>query len=276
MKKYCVFLVLWACFMSLNSCKNMEGIYEEFVVPGGLIYTGKPENPMIHSGYNRVKVTWTKSPDPNIITAKIFWNNYADSVIVQIPEEGTEVSLIIENLVEKNYSFFIVTYDNAGHSSIPVEVMGTVYGEKYLSNLLNRPIISSEMNEEGKVLLEWGAADITGGAIDVNFYYYDDNNEKVFIDVDIDETITEFEGDMDKEYFYQTAYLPDSLSIDVLYTNPEMLKIQKIDITPKYLKNYRRPFLREEVWDGSRYGILQDWIPMMPSKTKEDLEGMTI
>ncbi|MDR2037727.1 MAG: DUF5013 domain-containing protein [Bacteroidales bacterium] len=244
----------------LPSCKDMESTYEDFVVPGGLIYTGKPENPSVHPGYNRVEISWIKSSDPSVTSARVFWNNYQDSVLVNIPEEGSSVNVFINDLPEKFYSFFIKTYDDEGNSSIPTEVLGTVYGEKYRSGLLNRPIVSSEMNESGKIFLEWGTADVSGGAFAVDIFYLDSNGEKVIERFDIEDETTEMDGDLDKEYFFQTAYLPDSMAIDVFYTDPEPLKIQNINITNKYLKNAKRPFLRTDDWDGSRYGILQDWI----------------
>jgi hypothetical protein len=251
----------------------MESTYREFIVPGGLIYAGKPENPTVHPGYNRVKISWTKSSDPNVTSARIFWNNYTDSVPADIPESGNTVDVIINNLPEKFYSFFIKTFDDEGNASIPTEVLGTVYGEKYRTGLLNRPLLESEMNEEGKVMLQWGTADVTGGAFAVDIFYFDANGETVTERFGVEEATTEMEGDPDRDYFFRTAYLPDSLAIDTLYTDPVPLKIQKIDVTRQYLKNARRPFLRTGDWDGSRYGILQDWITGDAIKNKGGYGG---
>jgi hypothetical protein len=246
----------------------MESTYRDFIVPGGLIYAGKPENPTVRPGYNRAEISWTKSSDPNVKSARVFWNNYTDSIPADIPEDGSTVSVIINNLPEKFYSFFIKTYNDEGNASIPAEALGTVYGEKYRTSLLNRPLLTSEMNEDGKILLQWGTADLTGGAFAVDIFYLDANGSMITERFGVEEAATEMNGDLDRDYFFRTAYLPDSLAIDTLYTDPVPLKIQSIDITRLYLKNAQRPFLRTDDWDGSRYGILQEWITNDAIKNK--------
>jgi hypothetical protein len=244
----------------------MEGIYKDFVVPGGLIYTGKPVNPVVHPGYNRVKIAWSKGPSPNVTKAKISWNNAADSILLNISPGQELVSTVIDNLPEKYYSFFITLYDDEDHASIATEVLGNVYGERFRSTLLSRPILFSEMDEDGLISISWGTADATGGAIAVELFYVQDGQTRTER-FGVDEDISKLPGDLNTDYFCRTVYVPDTLSIDTLYTDAEPLKISQINVTGKYMKNARRPFAYSS-WDGARYGILQDWITTDAVKNK--------
>ncbi len=271
MKKVCHYIMGLLIAICFTACKDMENTYKDFIVPGGLVYSGKPINPVVHPGYNRVMISWVKGSDPNVAVAKVFWNNYTDSLNVTIPENRDSIEILINNLPEKYYSFFIKTYDDEGHASIATEVMGSVYGEKYRSTLLPRPIISSEMNEDGKIAITWGAADVTGGAFAVDVFYTlaGETYKQRF---NVEDLTSEWGGDMDVDYYYQTVFHPNPLAIDTLYTDPEPLKIAKVDVTNKYMKNIKRPFLYSS-WDGSRYGILQDWTTNDAVKNKAGGNG---
>jgi hypothetical protein len=249
----------------------MESVYKDFIVPGGKIYTAKPVNPVVHPGYNRVKIAWSKGASPNVTAAKVFWNNYTDSTTVPVPENQDAVEVIIDNLPEKYYSFFITTYDDEGHSSIATEVLGPVYGEKFRSTLLPRPVLFSEMDEDGLISVTWGTADVTGGAIAVEISYLL-NSQTCRERFGVEEDISKWSGDVNSDYFISTLYLPDTLSIDTLYTDPEPLKITRKNVTARYMKNTRRPFAFSS-WDGSRYGILQDWITNDAVKNKSGGNG---
>jgi hypothetical protein len=58
----------------------MDSTYKQYVVPGGLTYAGKPTSPKAYSGLNRIKIAWLRGADPSVVKAKIFWNNFADSL----------------------------------------------------------------------------------------------------------------------------------------------------------------------------------------------------
>lgn len=229
MKKILNYIMIMALFISicaLSACKKMDSTFKEFVVPGGVTYTGKITSPVVYAGRNRVKISWLKGSDPNVTSAKVFWNNYTDSVIVSILPTDETISVIIGNLEEQTYSFIIKTYDNKGNSSIPVELLGSSYGDKYQNNLLNRPVIASDLDLSNKLNLQWGSANITGGfyATEVN---YTDNtgNMKVvrFGVLDLFSVITDYK--QGTTYKYRTVYVPNSISIDTFYTAYSVQKV---------------------------------------------------
>ncbi|HMI02164.1 MAG TPA: DUF4998 domain-containing protein [Pedobacter sp.] len=204
----------------LSACTKMESVYDEFVVPGGLTYAGKPTSPAVYPGLNRVKVVWLRGSDPSIVRATVYWNNYADSIAVPVPKDGGDtISVVINELAEKNYSFVIKTFDAKGHSSIPTEVFGGAYGEQYQSQLLTRPINSTLLSANGKVMIEWGSADISNGAFASEVRYTGIDGAVKVKAFPVNVPSTEI-ADMkpNTNYQFRTMFKPDSLSIDNFYT----------------------------------------------------------
>lgn len=107
-------------------CKEMDEKYKDFVVPGGLEYVGKPNQVKVYPGKNRVMLKWLKGSDPKITTTRIYWNSYADSLELDIDPAKDTVEVLINDLEEKNYSFFLRSFDSQGNASVPLEVMARV------------------------------------------------------------------------------------------------------------------------------------------------------
>ena len=220
MKKVgCYIIGLFFAQGVFTSCKKMDRTYEKFVVPGGITYTGKATSPVVHTGRNRVKISWLRGADPNITNAKIFWNNYTDSVKVDIPAIGDTISYIIGNLPEKTYSFIIKTYDAAGHSSVPVEIFGASYGEVYQGSLLSRPVDESILDTDS-IAIKWGGADISNGAYATEVKYINSLGQEQVKRFPVNEATSGIKDlKAGTTYEYRTVYLPDSLSIDTFYTS---------------------------------------------------------
>lgn len=218
MKK--IFACLLIALTSLPACNKMDSTYRDFVVPGGIIYPQKAKTPMAYPGRNRVKISWLKGSDPSIVLAKVFWNNYTDSVAVDIPETGDTVSVMITNLPEQSYSFMIRTYDDKGHVSVPEELITAIYGDQYQASLLNRPVVSAIMDDQGIVTIQWGSADISNGAYAMEVAYVDTLGDSVLRRFNVDQSASELpDYEKGKSFKFRTVYLPDTLGIDTFYTD---------------------------------------------------------
>lgn len=203
----------------LTACKKMDSTYKNFVVPDGIVYPGKANSPVANAGRNRVKISWLRGADPTLTSAKIFWNNYGDSAVVNIPPTGDTISYTINNLPEKSYSFVIKTYDTKGRVSVPVELFGASYGEVYQSSLLSRPVDAGILYADS-IVVKWGGADISNGAYATDVKYITVagiTQVKRFPASNATSTITDMKAGV--TYQYRTVYLPDSLSIDTFYTD---------------------------------------------------------
>lgn len=219
------------CAALLAACKKMDDNYKDYLVPGGIIYPGKALSPQVHPGNTRAMISWLRGPDPLVVKARIYWNNFTDSVELNIGEKVDTVRYIFSNLAENDYTFNIRTFDDKGNVSIPVEVSGTVFGPRYQSGLLTRALNASTLNSDGTMLIEWGAADTTGGAFATEVRYTNTNGEVITkrFDAKSDSSeITDYKPNT--SYEYRTLFLPDSLAIDTFYTDfEEQMPASKID-----------------------------------------------
>lgn len=214
-----IFASLSFALLMLNACKKMDSTYEKFLVPGGLTYPAQVLNPLVYAGKNRIKISWLKSSDPNLVKARVFWNNYTDSLEVPISPNQDTISIIINDLEERAYSFYVRTYDEKGNASVPTELIGESFGDQYQESLLSRPINRGVLFDDGKVEITWGAANLTGGAYASEVLYTNRDGKsikKIFSTEDATSQLVDLkEG---SKVQFRTIYLPDSLAIDTFYT----------------------------------------------------------
>ncbi len=249
-----------------SACKKMDHAYEQYIEKGGRIYTERPTEVRLSGGLNRVKISWPKGPDPSVVKARIFWNVFADSTEILVEPSMDTVSCMIDNLPEGNYSFVIVTYDKAGNRSVPLEVFGNTYGEKYQARLLDRPILASQQKKTGEMFIVWGIADTAMGAFATDIKYVNLAGDTVHRNVDTMVDSTFFQDYLTgTSYFYRTLFLPDSNALDTFRTAYSEQQVEEyvppamIDVSSRYLKNFAAPF-QSETYDGARWGTLKDWI----------------
>ena len=212
-----VLLIVCAFF----ACKKMDSTYKEYIVEGGITYAAKVTSPLVYTGRNRIKIAWLRGADPNVIKAKIYWNNLQDSLIVPIPPTGDTISVIIPNLLEKQYNFVVRTYDSKGNSSVPVELLGESFSVNYETLLVTRPVVSAETDPvTGSLAIVWGNANITGGAYATDVQYTDINNVvkvKRFPIAEAISTIVDYKAGT--TYQYRTVYIPGTRGIDTFNTS---------------------------------------------------------
>jgi len=212
-----IFLLL---VTTIWSCQDMDKSYKEFVVPGGLTYVGKPTGVKAYTGKYRILLKWAKNPDPKVTKTRVYWNNYRDSVEVASTAEGDSLSVLIDELNEQNYSFFLRSFDENGNQSVPVEVNTRVFGDQYAQSVLNRGLNRATLDADGNITLDWGLANISSGALKTEVSYTDQNGSKRIAAFPADENSSEITGFSSGDPVrYRMIYVPDSLAIDTFYTS---------------------------------------------------------
>jgi hypothetical protein len=220
MKKITVYscLTILLCCM-ITACQKMDSTYKEFIVPGGITYTGKITSPIVYTGRGRVKIAWLRGADPTVVKTRIYWNSQQDSMEVAIPATGDTISAVVSGLQEKQYNFIVKTFDAQGNNSVPVELLGESFGTRYESLLLARPINASEIDGTGVLTIQWGNANLSGGAYATEVKYTDVNNVvqvKRFLVAESISTIIDYK--MGTVYQYRTVYIPGVRGIDSFFT----------------------------------------------------------
>ncbi|MGV8090725.1 MAG: DUF4998 domain-containing protein [Mangrovibacterium sp.] len=267
---YIMIGIVWC----LSSCKEMDSLYEEYIVPNGITYPGKALNPVVYAGKNRVKISWLRGSDPKVVKARIYWNNYTDSANVDVPAGEDTISHIVSGLPENSYSFFIRTFDNKGNVSIPVEVMGTSYGERYQATLLNRAINTYTITGT-TVTVSWTAID-TVSAYATEIWYTDVAGASRIMYTMSNESVSTI-SDIKKgtDFTYRTSYVPNHFAIDTFYTAFLKISVPIFDDKFDWLGAGTSAAVytatnekRFETWESS-YGTTNGW-----SSTKvEDAGG---
>lgn len=141
----------------MSSCKDMDNTYKELIVPNGLKYPQKPDSLKAFPGYNKMRITWLKAKDPSVVCSKIYWNNYQDSLRVDIPQNKDTIVTDISGLGEGTYTFYVKAFDKYGNSSIPSEVTGTPYGDNYLVSVTDRTIGMAMRDGNRTGTITWNA-----------------------------------------------------------------------------------------------------------------------
>jgi hypothetical protein len=258
-----------ACILS--SCYDIESTYKDYVVPNGIIYPQKADSLQANPGKYRAEIEWLRGNDPKVVSATIWWNNYADSVTVDVTAYPDTVRYIIDNLLEEDYTFYVKTYDANGNVSILQEVTTTVYGLIYESSLRPREINSID-GTYLKVEINWAAASIDSALIRTEIRYVNSSGDTIVRMIPPDETQTVLTGDLPADHTFTTVcwYSPTEKAIDIFSASKPAAYIARVstDPIPKNLFTNAKLFgdswehvpnadpnmnKLENLWDGVEY-----------------------
>ncbi|MCD0486663.1 hypothetical protein LPB86_00365 [Pedobacter sp. MC2016-14] len=219
---YIIMAIAGGC--AFMACKRMDSTYKQYVVNSGVIYPGKATAPVLHSGDNRVRITWLRGSDPKVVRAKVYWNNYTDSIEFAVPADKDTVGITIPNVPENFYSFIIKTFDSKGNVSVPVELSGSVYGERYRSNLLPRPLLTNTVNLANTLGLQFNdlpsGTTIVGSEVE---YTTTTNLLKVVRVKASDLALQLADYKKGTSYRIRTLHLPDPVALDTFRTNYQVV-----------------------------------------------------
>ncbi len=201
------------------SCSDMNELSDRFLKEGETTYAALPDSVAVGAGRERVQFQIFITTN-RVKTTRIYWNNRADSIDLEIGNQGGVFYKTIENLPEQSYLFDLVNIDQYGNRSLPYEVSGRSLGEKYESTMINRRLVSLSANNAGNKVLVWGGMDESLDAKYTEISYTNTEDENILIEVPLSESntlITDLKpGSLPR---YRTIYIPDEMAIDVFYTD---------------------------------------------------------
>lgn len=159
------------------SCGGQDEIYQEWVKKGGYDYPAKPINLTSVSGYQSVVVNWEKPMDPAVRTARLYWDNYASSRDIDYADyPDGKISMEVDNLEDRSYTFDIVNYDDAGNQSLAAEITVSPYGDGWMVSRSERTITSARMDgRDAKIVM----SKATDEMVATRFRYKNLNDEWV-------------------------------------------------------------------------------------------------
>jgi len=147
-------IVATYCLM-LFACSKMDATYNGFIKDGEIVYTARVDSITAYPGNNRLNLSMLLLSDPRISKVKVYWEagGQADSTekAVHRNADVDTVRFSFSKLAEGTYTFYIYSYDDVGHRSVKTDVIGTVYGERYISQLVNRAIKTGTYDDNTKI-----------------------------------------------------------------------------------------------------------------------------
>jgi hypothetical protein len=227
-KNYTYQGIIVICFAFLFACSKMDDTYDDFIKDGEVVYTARVDSARSYPGNNRMDLSMLLTADPRISKVKVYWDagGQGDSTekAVQRTAGVDTVRFSFNKLAEGTYTFYIYTYDNAGHRSIKTDVIGTVYGEKYIAQLVNRAIKSGAYNDiTNTATIKWFGVgtDVIGeeiiytdlqGVVRKRLYKHEGIADSLTILPDYKKG---------NSFQFRTLYKPASNAIDTFYSNYE-------------------------------------------------------
>lgn len=179
----------------LSACDDVNSIHQKYYDEGEDIYTGVVDSLKAYAGYEKVRFSWEVNGDPRITKTVIYWNQRADSTIVQVNRtQSGRLPIIYDltNMEEGNYIFEFITRDAEGHFSLPTEIVVLVYGDSYIQTLRNRIVSSITKQADKSMLIQWDA--IASSAIQYVTVKYKIGDAEQSIRVENEETQTVLKG----------------------------------------------------------------------------------
>jgi len=206
----CMLLIINGCNKTQTDFKNLLGDHE-------VVYTGAVATVVTQPGNLRIGLKWKSSADPSIVKYVVYWNNKADSQIVNISTKTDSIRTTITGLREFVYTFTIYSYDAKGNKSIPLEVNNVkVYGPVYAGTLLNRAyngVRPFRNNADGSVKLIFNVPDTIN--INTVIRYTNTSNATVLMNLSPDSnSITLPHYKRGTKIQYQSSYIPERTAID--------------------------------------------------------------
>ncbi len=210
---YIFCIVLLAFFV--QSCTKMNDLHQPYLDEGEVIYGAKVDSVAPGAGNGRIQLEMFILAQ-RIETVRIYWNDYKDSTDVQIGNQTGSRKKMLDNMAEKGYIFQFVSVDKFGHKSLPFEVTGNVYGDRFQATLSNRVITSKTTLVDGKITIKWSGAVDKGVRCDLT--YTNLTGSPVVRKVPMSEGTTIL-TDMASDLKYRTLFLPEKMAIDTFYTD---------------------------------------------------------
>lgn len=206
------------------SCTKMTDLTDKYLDEGEIIYAAKVDSVGILAGENRLQLNlYVKSQ--RIDKVRIYWNNYEDSLDVDIQGKTGVFPVLLDNMPESGYLFQLVSFDKFGNKSLEYEATGSSYGENYKNGLSNRSYITefTRYDMEGdSMVIYWGG--IVRGAIAMELQYTDTSGESVRMEVPADATTTTLHN-LKGNVSYKLRFIPEVEAIDTFTTASKSIPV---------------------------------------------------
>lgn len=201
----------------VQSCSDITERQREFLDRGETLYVGKIDSIKFRGGLHRVQMEGLLSYTRSAVRCVIEWNGQSRDYLLDDIRYADTAKVIIDNLDEGTYRFFVQTFDDHGNASLKEECYGYVYGDEY--KLRQSPKFISEMKSEpSKIVLFWNSSE---NAVKVKLSYENSNGEVIYNDLPGDVSQTEIvDWKKGGKIECLTYTLPEENALDTIALDP--------------------------------------------------------
>lgn len=241
MKRIYSLAILVVFILSVTSCEDFMDIHKEYIEGGEIIYAPKPDSVNFIAGKGRVLFNCRTYNAPNVRSIDVYWNDGLDSLIipVELKTGYDSISVILDNLEEKSYTFNIQATDNFGHKSLFMTDFGTSYGDTYQATLNDRLVESLTLSDqEGTIKWYYAPQYLVRSEV----RYVKKNGSQAIVKVPSTDDLVQLPDVKPGSTFeYRSLYIPEEVAIDTFATA---------------WKEYETPFPAEYKYDRSSWEVL--------------------
>ncbi|GGG99961.1 hypothetical protein GCM10007415_39780 [Parapedobacter pyrenivorans] len=221
MKNYLIISLFGAVAAMAYACDKFTDVHQEFIEGGELVYAPKLDSVSVVAGENRVSLSMWYYNGHNLKETVVYWNSQQDSLVIDlIPfsiKSGMDsIDVIVPDLPENAYSFYLQNIDGNGNRSVLASAFGSVYGSDFQSLITNRRIREIHM-QEGGFEVSWLAADETLIFTELRYVDSTTGQEKV-VRKPAQSTSTYAIRVKENQFSYRSLYIPEPQAIDTFYT----------------------------------------------------------
>lgn len=154
MKKYIYIIVVLFGFVSLSSCTDLVGTFEDFQGNGEINYVGKIDSLKVHEGLHKIQFEGFLYYAETAKEVIIKWNDKQYTQSLEGYEKTDTLRILLEDLREDLYVFDVYTVDGKGNRSIITTIQANVYGDEFIS-VQNPVIYTYTFNGPSNLTLMW-------------------------------------------------------------------------------------------------------------------------
>lgn len=214
------YLVVVSALISINACEKKATDYRSFLNGQEKVYPGVVADVQVNPGDNRILLTWKPNTDPNVTNYIVYWNNGADSVVIDATSHNTAdtIKTYIPDLDEASHTFVVYSLYAKGEKSIPTNIENAkVYGDRYRASLLNRPV-SAISYVDSIVKITWNIPDTINIVTKVQYIDTLDQLRTLNLQPDSN-TLVLSDWKLPTKIYYRSAYIPQINAIDTFEVN---------------------------------------------------------
>lgn len=218
MKKILNTILFILCTLFLLSCEDFMDIHKKYIEGGEIIYAPKPDTLFFVPGKERIQFNCHTYNAPNVKSVDVYWNEGLDSLIIPVTLGSSydSISVILDNMQEKSYTFTVRTTDNFGHKSLFLTNFGASYGASYQATLNDRRIKNLSLSDKGGTI-DWYSA--PEGLVRNEIRYTRKDGTQTVISMESNlYTVSCPDVKTGTSFEYRSLYIPEEQAIDTFAT----------------------------------------------------------